>query len=292
MSLNSVQGGSSTAPPDLKQVLSRLYNRLDASAAATTTDTQSASASKATAAAPTAAQAASTGGATTQLTSDILNVLIGIQASGQTAANANTAETTSQQSPAQQLFAAIDADSDGSITKSEMETFAENNGATVSQADQMYAALDPNNTGAVSEDQFAAAVKAGGQHHGHHGPHGPPPADQVAADMLSAVDSDKDGSVSKSELESYATKAGGSTDNADKAFAALDTDGNGSVTQSEMEAAIKKLFDQPPPPPPASETAQSSGVSDYTGVSDTRWMRLVSAIASVNSSAATTAVAA
>ena len=172
-----------------------------------------------------------------------------------------------------------------------METFAENNGATVSQADQMYAALDPNNTGAVSEDQFAATVKAGG-HHGHHGPHGPPPADQVAADMLSAVDSDKDGSVSKSELESYATKAGGSTDNADKAFAALDTDGNGSVTQSEMEAAIKKLFDQPPPPPPASETAQSSGVSDYTGVSDTRWMRLVSAIASVNSSAATTAVAA
>ena len=96
---------------------------------------------------------------------------------------------------------------------------------------------------------------------------------------MSAVDSDKDGAVSKAELESYASGAGGSTENADKAFAALDTDGDGSVTQTEMEAMIKKLFDQsPPPPPPTQEMQQSAAPSDYTGVSDTRWTRQVSEI--------------
>src|SRR5579864_6770662 len=55
----------------------------------------------------------------------------------------------------QRLFNKIDANGDGSVTKSELEQAVTKAGGTTTSADALYAALDPNSTGSVSEQQFA-----------------------------------------------------------------------------------------------------------------------------------------
>src|SRR5579864_2527322 len=55
----------------------------------------------------------------------------------------------------QRLFSKIDANGDGSVTKSELEQAVTKAGGTTTGADALYATLDPNNTGSVSEQQFA-----------------------------------------------------------------------------------------------------------------------------------------
>ncbi|GGF35995.1 hypothetical protein GCM10011611_47960 [Aliidongia dinghuensis] len=54
----------------------------------------------------------------------------------------------------QYLFKQIDADGDGSITKSELESAVSANGGSKQSADQLYETLDPKNAGSVSEQQF------------------------------------------------------------------------------------------------------------------------------------------
>jgi len=56
--------------------------------------------------------------------------------------------------------------------------------------------------------------------------------------LFNAMDSDGDGSVSQSEMESYVEKAGGSQAQADTLFGALNPNGNGSgISESQMASA-------------------------------------------------------
>ncbi len=58
-----------------------------------------------------------------------------------------------------QLFSKMDANSDGSVSQTELENFVTDNGGTTDDADQDFAALDPNNTGSVTKDAFTEALK-------------------------------------------------------------------------------------------------------------------------------------
>jgi Ca2+-binding EF-hand superfamily protein len=57
------------------------------------------------------------------------------------------------------------------------------------------------------------------------------------------MDTNADGSVSKSEFENFVTSLGGTTGEADADFTALDTSGSGSVTSSQFSDAIKAFED-------------------------------------------------
>ncbi|MBI1329069.1 MAG: hypothetical protein GC166_04095 [Alphaproteobacteria bacterium] len=63
--------------------------------------------------------------------------------------------------------------------------------------------------------------------------------------LFSAMDSDSNGAVSQSEMESYVQGQGGTADQADSIFAALSTSGTGSISQSEFAAALEKLCQNP-----------------------------------------------
>src|SRR5579871_5232810 len=109
----------------------------------------------------------------------------------------------------QNLFSKIDANGDGSITKTELEQSVTASGGTTQAADALYAVLDPNNTGSVTEQQFSqnlpslpfsggmgaqliadqAQQTAGGWTAG--------PSSQPAQALFNQIDANGDGSISK-----------------------------------------------------------------------------------------------
>jgi len=66
------------------------------------------------------------------------------------------------------LFAQVDANGDGKITKSEFENALGAGGTNLAQADDVFSKLDKDGDGSVSPDEMAAALKGGKGHHRHH----------------------------------------------------------------------------------------------------------------------------
>jgi Ca2+-binding EF-hand superfamily protein len=65
------------------------------------------------------------------------------------------------------LFAQVDADGDGKITKSEFENALGAGGTNLAQADDVFSKLDRDGDGSVSLDEMASALKGGKGHHRH-----------------------------------------------------------------------------------------------------------------------------
>jgi Ca2+-binding EF-hand superfamily protein len=177
---------------------------------------------------------------------------------------------------AHDLFAQIDGNGDGTISKSELEQAVTKAGGSKAAADALYARLDPNGTGSVSEQQFAQSLfGALPHHHHHHGGTGAAGANdatggsatdaltslfnadgggagnsplQIAQNMFTQVDSNGDGAITQSELEQAVTAAGGDKAGADALYAKLDPNGTGSVSEQQFIAALQ-------PPSPSGTTA-------------------------------------
>lgn len=79
--------------------------------------------------------------------------------------------------------------------------------------------------------------------------------------MFAKVDSNGDGSVDKTELQTMlskiAEKDGSTALNADDVFSKMDSDGSGSLSASELDAGMKSLM---PPPSSTVDFAQQRGV--------------------------------
>ncbi|HWD48672.1 MAG TPA: EF-hand domain-containing protein [Rhizomicrobium sp.] len=214
-----------------------------------------------------------TGSTQGQLSGQVLMTLIAMQqqsdaASGTTATAASSASGTTSNSPLDQLFSAMDANGDGSVSQNEMESYIENVGGTQAQADSLFSALSGSSsasgsttsTAGISESQMQNALQQSnpfsgmGHHHLHH--HGMSasngdPADQVANNLIQAMDTNDDGSVSEDELTSFVTANGGSTSDAQSDFASLDTSGSGSLTSADFAKAWENWQ--------AQQSSQSSG---------------------------------
>lgn len=68
------------------------------------------------------------------------------------------------------LFAQLDGNSDGKITKAEFENKLGAGGTNIAAADNVFNKMDTDGDGAVSLDEMASALKGkGGAHHAHHG---------------------------------------------------------------------------------------------------------------------------
>jgi Ca2+-binding EF-hand superfamily protein len=250
MSIGAVSGQSAALNQTLLSLLSRMnsaqFSDAFATPAAGTSSTQPAAASSS-----GSADGCKSSG-TPQLSSDILRVMMAIQEqgpSGTTKAASASAGTSGD--PAQQLFSALDSDSDGTVSQSELETYIEKQGGTQQQADSLYSSLNQNGAAGLSENQIASAAQQGagashGRHHHHHGGGGGI-ADKAASDLLNAADSNGDGTLNQSEFENFVSQIGGSTSEADQDFAALTagktgaSGGPGSLTASSLADALKAL---------------------------------------------------
>jgi len=113
-------------------------------------------------------------------------------------------------------FAKLDVDGDGSISKAEIEGH---------KMAPLFDEIDGDGDERLSKDEFFAAKKArhGGKGKGDHGD----PAER-AAKMLEKLDSDKDGALSKAEIEGHRFL--------DDKFTEVDTDADGKLTAAELTA--------------------------------------------------------
>lgn len=258
MTIATTSASSNPALLALLNQLSAAAAASSSSASSTLASTLSASPSIVGASAPTTLNAP----ARPALTSDILNLLMQQIASGgpaaavpattSSASTAGSSPALSNGNPVKALFAGIGSNGNGSISQSELEKFIEARGGTQSQATALYAQLDPSGSGSVSEATLAADMKGAHGHFHHHlrmGADGgnilamlaSQSASQLASNMVSAMDSNKDGVVSQSELTSFVTQSGGTTAQANSLFSALDTGGASALTTSDFQRFLNNL---------------------------------------------------
>ena len=165
----------------------------------------------------------------------------------------------------QNLFDQIDGDSDGSVSKTELEQAVTAAGGTAQSADALFSLLDPSNTGSVTKQQFTSSL------------FGPPYNSQVGATLIadqsqqtsgtqtsdtqscdtgtcadpgsglaqavfSKIDSDGDGSISEAELEQAGAQVGATTQAADSLYAQLDPNNTGKVDQQTFTDAFTQAL--------------------------------------------------
>jgi len=239
----SIGGIGSYGAGNISQLLASLLSKLDTSSDTSSDDSSTTSQ---TVASPL------TGSAKPKLSSMILGALIGMQQQSQT----TSTTSTTQSDPVQSLFNAIDSDSDGSVTQSELESYVEQLGGTADEADSLFSMLDQSGTGSLSESDLAAQAPppppqgAGGPSGagGPGGAGGPPPSGNgsdatsaIASQLADLMDTNNDNSVSESEFETFVTDHGGTADQASTDFSALDANQSGTVDSSEFESALKSL---------------------------------------------------
>jgi Ca2+-binding EF-hand superfamily protein len=99
-------------------------------------------------------------------------------------------------------------------------------------------------------------------------------ASKIASKMMSDLDSNKDGTISKDEFASGMTSKGMSSADAEKMYDAIDTKKTGSITKSDIENAVKNGDIKPPSgggrPPPSGGSGKPGGAGGAGGSSDSK----------------------
>lgn len=247
----SIAGVGAYSNPNLSQMLSSLLSRLDTASASSTSsandDQTSGSVTGSTSTTGTSI-AMLNGPSRPSLSSMILGTLIGLQQ--QSGDASQDASSTSSSDPVQSLFSSMDSDGDGTVTQSELESYIEQQGGTQTEADNLYSMLDSSDGDGITESTLASDAPQGpppGPPPGGMG--GPPPgvaedaggSSDIGSQLLDALDTDGDGTVSQSEFESFVTSNGGTSTEADADFSALDSSGSGSLSATDFTDAMNNL---------------------------------------------------
>ena len=103
------------------------------------------------------------GGGGSQISPQTMSALLDAQS--QSSAGSTTTASKSRSSALKDLFAQIDGDGDGKITKSEFEEALGAGGTNLAQADSVFGKLDKDGDGSVSLKELAAALKGGKKPH-------------------------------------------------------------------------------------------------------------------------------
>lgn len=264
----SIAGVGSQGSGNLSQILSGLLSKLDKTSSTSTTATYSEQSG-------TTVTAAADGGLTGSTKPSLSNMILGTlmqmqhQSESDGASEGAASASGAASNPVSDLFSSMDADADGSVTQSELETFIQGAGGTTDQADSLYEMLGGDDTG-ISEDQLASQMPPpppGGGHGGPGGPGGPPPSggsdskSVSGTDLVDALDSDEDGCISQSELTDFVTATGGTEDDATSLFSSLSSDGTSGITASDIDTAIKTATAKYASDPYASILAMLNGAS-------------------------------
>jgi len=157
-------------------------------------------------------------------------------------------------------FESLDSNSSGDVTLDELKSAAPggaDKAKSSEQAEKLFAAMDADSSGSVSTDekdafdtkmkaareamQFMTQMMAGG---------GKPPSN---VDIFAATDTDGSGGVSLEEFTSSDAAESMSADQLSELFSTIDGDGDGSITETESSDfldTLKSAMGGPGGPPP------------------------------------------
>jgi Ca2+-binding EF-hand superfamily protein len=147
----------------------------------------------------------------------------------------------------EELFKAIDSDSDGSVTQEEQDAFKAKAEKAQQQLQSFLFGLQTEGTSQTSETE----------------------ASNEETDIFAQLDANSDGGIAKDEfLSALSSGTQSSSDLLSKLFDAIDSDSDGSVTeeeQSSFQAALKKRGPPPGSPPGPPPSGASFGASQAYG---------------------------
>ncbi|PZO04301.1 MAG: hypothetical protein DCF30_00770 [Hyphomicrobiales bacterium] len=139
----------------------------------------------------------------------------------------------------EELFKAIDSDSDGSVTREETDAFKAKAEQAQQQLQSFLFGLQTEGTSQTGTTQES----------------------DDETDIFAQIDADSDGGISSEEfLSAFSSGTSSSSDLLSKLFEAIDSNADGSVTeeeQSDFQAALEKRG-PPPGPPPSSASSSAS----------------------------------
>ncbi|MDC7683612.1 EF-hand domain-containing protein [Asticcacaulis sp. BYS171W] len=207
---------------------------------------------------------------------------------------------------APQTFDELDTNEDGTVSLDEMTAASgtDESGDT-SKIEELFSAMDADGDGSVTESEkssFDEQMRANGPPPG--GPGGPQGAGGMGggAQSFDALDTNQDGTVSLDEMMAASgTDESGDTSKIEELFSAMDSDGDGSVTETEKSSFDEQMRANGPPPPQGAPT-QADSASDSTSGSDataakfaaltSRWMQSMASVIADQTTTTTTSVAA
>jgi hypothetical protein len=109
---------------------------------------------------------ASCSGGCSQISPATFSALLAAQSQSSTASTPPA--PTSRADALKDLFAQLDTNRDGQVSKSEFESTLGAGGTNLAQADDVFGKLDKNGDGSVSLDELTSALQGKGHHHHHH----------------------------------------------------------------------------------------------------------------------------
>ena len=157
---------------------------------------------------------------------------------------------------AEELLSAADADNDGSVSKEEFTSMLQGleSSAESDIADGLFKQLDTNGDSVLSNEETVSAIDTlleqirQSMSNGNEIGNMPPPPPNAghaggAEELMSAMDTNDDGSIDRSEFATALQRMGGSdssdvTERIEAMFNEADSDGNGSINQDELETVI------------------------------------------------------
>ncbi|MBX5156723.1 MULTISPECIES: EF-hand domain-containing protein [unclassified Rhizobium] len=160
--------------------------------------------------------------------------------------------------------AQLDSDGDGYVSKAEFVA-ARPSDVTEDQAGTLFDSFDSEDSGSLSVDALTEDMSAL-QSQRPDGPPPPPPADDdQSASLISDLDTDGDGLVSKAEFVA-GRPSDVTEDQAGTLFDSFDSESAGSLSVDALTEAMSSQSSQrpdgPPPPPPADNDQSASLLSD------------------------------
>lgn len=178
----------------------------------------------------------------------------------------------------EEMFKAVDTNSDNKIDKSELSAFQKSQEADGKKGgpgvDDMFAKMDTDNDSAISRlESDAAIAKISQQMQSRESGSGSSSGLKEA--LFKSADQNGDGGISKDELTTLMADSSQSSTDVSQIFDSLDTNSDGVISKSESDAGVDKAGQQkqaqgspPPPPPPPSESSSSSDSSSSDTIYD------------------------
>ena len=143
----------------------------------------------------TSSTPASGSGGGSQISPATMSALLAAQCQSSTGSTASA--STSKSDLLKDLFAQIDADGDGKLSKSEFENALGAGGTNIAQADSVFGKLDKDGDGTVGLDELTSALEGSGK--GHHRRHHAAGSDGANSDMMQGLQGASSTSVTNSD---------------------------------------------------------------------------------------------
>lgn len=167
---------------------------------------------------------------------------------------------------AEKLIKKLDTDQNSSISGAELAAFISGSGSTTLSAETIMSKADADGSGELSSTELQSAFEKIGKTlagmDGRQKQSGTPPSkSDMVNRMIADLDTDGNGTISKTEMSAMKMPENGNGPSAADTFTNTDTDSNGELSATELQSFMENQKPMGPPPPLRDEEDSESNAA-------------------------------